>query len=133
MGQAIDKRIIIMSLPKFLKTANRDWVLDVSITSWQGCSMTRKEYTMIFKMNEVILYEHTVGIVYTDKPTTAVKSQKKAFAALHLTNEEGIKYTLTSDESGLVATRLSSEGIGLPVDNSNETFRRIAQEEASAP
>lgn len=126
-------RIFIIDLPYFLSTVKKSWVLDVSITLWQGCSKRRKSYFMIFKMNGVILYEYMVGIVYSDEPATILKAQKDSFSALHITNEEGIKYTLTSDASGLVTARLGSEGIELPVDNSDETFGRIAREEASAP
>ncbi|MBW2997226.1 hypothetical protein KY349_02705 [Candidatus Woesearchaeota archaeon] len=95
--------------------------------------MQRKEYLMNFYTNDVPLYEHLLGIVYTHRPLSAFKFQKNAFEALHMANENGNRYTLREDKSGLIIARLDTEGLSLPIDNSDDLFRRIAKEEAESP
>lgn len=123
------QNIVILSLPKFLDGA-KDYPLDVAITEWQGASMQRKEYLMDFYTNSVHLYQHLLGIVYDHRPLSAFKFQKNAFAALDMANENGNRYTLTEDKSGLIIARLDTEGLKLPIENSDDLFRRIAKEES---
>ena len=125
------EHMVILDLPDFLKGA-KDYLLDVSITSWQGVSQNRKHYWMNFDMNNVKMYTHSLAIVYEDKPSDALKLQKEAFSALHQANIAGNRYVLQSDESGLVVARLDTEGLRLPLENSDDLFRKIAKEEAEA-